>query len=232
MDYAGFLHRQIATIVRHYFNHSGNSAWIGGPASKWPTRGPGEPGARIDPLAGFGPTEAVVRCDADNCVELWCKPVDKTALRKAGKRDLTYSKAWAAFTSVYAKTTPSSTVNGVDLEIDHLYPETAGTRSGLTFVRLLPVDERPNVRVGSAIERLAAGPKPGTAGRPRHATAFTMANVSGFLRYFRREFSSSALARALVDHMLAQGYPMPSGALADVEADIIANQIDWYRGDL
>jgi hypothetical protein len=228
MDYASFLHQQIVTIVGQYFNNSGNSAWIGVPDLNWLTRD----GANMQTLPGFALNEAAVRRSKDGSVELWCKPVDKTALKKAGKRDDTYSRAWAEYTSMYAKTTPVSQLNGHDLQVDHLFPETAGARIGLTYVRLLPVDERPNRTVGSTIERAAAGPKPGTFERPRHATAFTMAKVSGFQPSLRRAFDSHAIAQALVEHLIALGYPVPAGALADVEIDVISQQIDWYRGDL
>jgi hypothetical protein len=209
MDYASFLHQQIVTIVGQYFNNSGNSAWIGVPDLNWLTRD----GANMQTLPGFALNEAAVRRSKDGSVELWCKPVDKTALKKAGKRDDTYSRAWAEYTSMYAKTTPVSQLNGHDLQVDHLFPETAGARIGLTYVRLLPVDERPNRTVGSTIERAAA-------------------KVSGFQPSLRRAFDSHAIAQALVEHLIALGYPVPAGALADVEIDVISQQIDWYRGDL
>jgi hypothetical protein len=224
MDYSSFLHHQIEAIVEQYFANS-NIAWIGVPDRGWLTRRQTMNGGHVVALPGFPPDDGLIWRDTKDRAELWVKPEEK-----ADEGTGLYARAWRAFVRLVAQTEPASTLAGRELAIDHLYPETAGARLGLSFVRVLAVDRRSNSLVGSTTERAAAGPKPGSL-RPRFATPFTLAKVSGFQTSLARRNNSASVARALLDHLAAQGYPIPKGALAELEIDLTASSLDWFRGD-
>ncbi len=225
MDYVSFLQHQVAAIVEQYFA-PGNLAWVGVPGREWLMMRQGLEGGQVVALSSFPPEEAVIWRDNKGRSELWSKPYDKTLDPNSA-----YDRAWAQFTRSIAQCEAVREVNGRPLQVDHLYPETAGTRSGLELVRLMPVDARPNRTVGSTVEKAAAGGKPGRFGRPRHATPFTLAKVSGFQLSFARRHNSTQVARALWDHMKACGYPVPTGGLADFEVELTADTLDWFRGE-
>jgi hypothetical protein len=225
MDYASFLKQQVSAIVEQYFAPY-NLAWIGVPGHDWLMRRQGMEGGQVVALASFPADEAVIWRDDKGRTELWSKPYEKTL-----DPNDAYARAWAAFTRSVARCEPEPHLNGRELQVDHLYPETAGTRSGLVLVRLMPVDARPNRTVGSTIEKAAAGPKPGSFGRPRHATPFTLAKVSGFQLSFAKRHNSTQVARALWDHIKACGYPVPTGGLAGFDVNLTAGTLDWFRGE-
>ena len=85
--------------------------------------------------------------------------------------------------------------------------------------------------MGSTTEKLAAGPKPGRAGRDRTATSFTLAKVSGFHGSFARRNAAGDVMRAFYAHLRAKGYPLPpeGTALAQLEAEIASSVLDWFR---
>jgi hypothetical protein len=224
MDYASFLHQQVAALVEQYFANT-NIAWIAVPDLEWLTRRQSMDGGQVTALPGFASDEGIIWRDAKGRVELWAR-----AEEKATEGTDLYNRAWREFVKLNARTQPMSDVNGRKLQVDHLYPETAAARLGLSHVRLLPFDARPNRTVGSTVEKAAAGPKPGTL-RPRFATPFTLAKASGFQQSFARRNNSADVARALWDYLKAQGYPVSSGALAALDMGLTASTLDWFRGD-
>jgi hypothetical protein len=225
MDYTAFLHRQTAAIVEQYMGNR-NVAWIGVPDTGWLTRRQTMDGGRVVALPGFPAIDALIWRDDKDRAELWVKPEEKAI----DGSDL-YERAWRQFTRLEGHVEPVSVVAGRMLAIDHLHPETAGKRLGLVLVRVMAVNLRSNSLVGSTTEKAAAGPKPGTL-RPRFADAFTLAKVSGFQMSFARRNDSASVARALWAHLRAQGYPVAEGAIGELDADLTASKLDWFRGDL
>jgi hypothetical protein len=224
MDYAAFLHLQAEALIRQFFADH-NVAWIGVPDLGWLTRRQTMDGGQVAALPGVVAQDAVIWRDAKGRAELWVKPEDK-----ADDGTGAYARAWRQFVQLVGHIAPAGEVGGRTLAVDHLYPETAGARLGLSRVRVMAVDRRANSLQGSTTERAAAGGKPGTL-RPRFATYFTLAKVSGFQGSFARRHGSGGVARGLLDYLRAQGYPVPAGALAPLESDLTASSLDWFRGD-
>ena len=223
MDYAAFLHAQAEAIVEQFFGPY-NIAWIAVPDLGWLARRQGMDGGHVTALPGFAAAEGVIWRDTQGRAELWVMPEEK-----ADEGTGTYARAWRGFVQTVAHTTAAAEVNGQKLAIDHLYPETAAARLGLALVRVMAVDRRANSLLGSTTERAAAGPKPGSL-RPRFATPFTLAKVSGFPGSFARRHDAGTVAQALLNHLRAQGYPVPAGALGALEADLTASTLEWFRG--
>jgi hypothetical protein len=226
MEYAAFLHDQAAALVAQYFDTRFNAAFIAIAAPESLSRRQMVDGGRIVTMPGYPASDALLWQDDKGRTELWVRTFDKTA----NPSDL-YEHAWRDYVRVFAKTEMRTELNGRPMVIDHLYPETAAFRSKLAFVRLLAIERRPNSLVGSAIEKLAAGPKPGKDGRDRTATSFTLAKVSGFQGSFARRNAARDVMRALYGHLRAKGYPVPAEgtALAALEADIASSVLEWFR---
>ena len=225
MDYAAFLHQQTAAIVEQYFANR-NVAWIGVPDTGWLTRRQTMDGGHVVALPGFPAIDAMIWRDDKDRAELWVRPEEKAV----DGSDL-YEHAWRQFVLLAANVEAVTMLAGRKLAIDHLYPETAGKRLGLALVRVMAVNLRSNSLVGSTTEKAAAGPKPGTL-RPRFADSFTLAKVSGFQMSFARRNDSASIARALWAHLRAQGYPVAEGAIGELDADLTASKLDWFRDDL
>ncbi len=227
MNYAEFLRQQVAALVEQFFGNY-NIAWIGVPDLGWLARRQSLDGGRVAALPGAASEDAVIWCDSKRRMELWVRPEEKSDDGTGA-----YSRAWRQFVELAGQTVPVAEVDGRKLAVDHLYPETAGTRLGLSHVRVVAVNRRSNSLVGSTTEKAAAGPKPGRL-RPRFATFFTLAKVSGFQGSFARRHDSTTVAQALIDHLRAQGYPVPAGnaALAGLEVSLTASSLDWFRDDL
>jgi len=223
MDYAAFLHAQAEALVEQFFAAE-NIAWIAVPDMGWLARRQGMDGGQVTALPGFPATEGVIWRDAKNRAELWVMPEEK-----ADEGTGLYARAWRVFVQTVAHTSPAAEVNGQKLAIDHLYPETAAARLGFALVRVMAVDRRANSLLGATTERAAAGPKPGSV-RPRFATTFTLAKVSGFAGSFARRHDAAAVAHGLLNHFRAQGYPVPVGALGALEANLTASSLEWFRG--
>jgi hypothetical protein len=224
MDYAAFLHLQAEAVIQQFFAEY-NIAWIGVPDLGWLTRRQTMHGGQVVALPGAAAPDAVIWRDANGRAELWVKPEEK-----ADEGTGAYARAWRQFVQVIGHTAPVSELAGRRLAIDHLYPETAAARLGLSHVRVMAVDRRANSLLGSTTERAAAGGKPGTL-RPRFATYFTLAKVSGYQGSLARRNASAGVALGLLDYLRAQGYPVPAGALAVTEAELTASSLDWFRGD-
>lgn len=226
MDYATFLHQQAAAIVGQFFGDY-NIAWIGVPERSWLTRRQTMDGGHVEALPGAAAEDAVIWRDTKNRAELWVKPEEK-----ADEGTGAYARAWRQFVQLIAATTPVSELAGRKLAVDHLYPETAGARLGLSHVRVMAVDRRANSLVGSTTETAAARDKSGRL-RPRFATYFTLAKVSGFQGSLARRNASGSVAQALFAHLRAQGYPVPANAspMASFEQELTASSLDWFRGD-
>jgi hypothetical protein len=222
MDYASFLHAQAAAIVDQFFNEA-NIAWIAVPDIQTLMRRQSfDAGGRVVALPGFGATDAVIWRDSKNRAELWVKSEDKAA----SGTDL-YARAWRQFVQTIAQTLSTPQLNGRPWQADHLYPETAAFRSDLNFVRVMAVDARSNVLLGSTTEKLAANTKSGTRGRPRSATYFTLAKVSGYQGSLARRNSSADVAKSLLAYLRAQNYPVPQDAL---ELTLTTANLSWFRG--
>src|ERR1700722_7283555 len=170
-------------------------------------------------------TAGLIWRDARGRAELWVRPEEK-----ANEGTGLYARAWRQFVQLEARLEPVAVPGGRKLAIDHLYPETAGARLGLSLVRVMAVDRRSNSLAGSTTERAAPGPKPGSL-RPRFATPFTLAKVSGFQVSLARRNASADVARALWEYLRAQGYPVPNGAIGALDAELTASILDWSRGD-
>jgi hypothetical protein len=228
MDYAGFLRQQEAAIVEQFFANY-NIAWIAVPDIDTLMQRQTFDGGMVAALPGFGPDEGVIWRDRRDRAELWVKSEDKAA----DGTDL-YARAWRQFVQVIAGTSPLPELAGRKLQADHLYPETAAFRADLNFVRVLAVDARSNVLLGSTTEKFAANSKPGTFGRPRSATYFTLAKVSGFQGSLAHRNASGSVAAALLAHLRARGYTVPSDATPDgsLEFELTTNTLNWFRGDV
>jgi hypothetical protein len=224
MDYAAFLHQQAAAVVEQFFGKY-NIAWIGVPDLGWLTRRQSMDGGKVVALPGASSDEAVIWRDNKDRAELWVKPEEKSV-----EGTSLYSRSWRQFTRLVAQTDPVAELNGRKLAVDHLYPETAGTRLGLSLVRVMAVDRRSNSLVGSTTEKAAAGGKSGSL-RPRFATPMTLAKVSGYQGSFAKRHDSATAARGLLDYLTSLGYPVPTGALGVLEAQLTASSLDWFRGD-
>jgi hypothetical protein len=224
MDYAAFLHLQAEALIQQFFAEY-NVAWIGIPDLGWLTRRQTLDGGTVVSLPGATAQEAVIWRDSKNRAELWVKPEEK-----ADDGIGAYARAWRQFVQLVGHTAPVGEVGHRKLAVDHLYPETAGARLGLSHVRVMAVDRRANSLLGSTTERAAAGGKPGTL-RPRFATYFTLAKVAGFQGSFARRHGSASVAQGLLDYLRAEGYPVPAGALASLESDLTAASLDWFRGE-
>ncbi len=223
MDYAGFLRQQAATLIEQFFADY-NRAWIAMPDHDWFLRRASLDGGRVGPLPGCTMAEAAVWRDAKGRAELWVRAEEKSA---AGTG--LYARAWRQFVLAEAGTGPTSSVDGMTLAVDHLYPETAAARLGMSHVRVMAVDRRANSALGATVEHAAATDKPGSF-RPRFATPFTLAKVSAFPGSFARQHSPDVAARALIAHMRSLGYPVPDGALGDLEVSLTASSLEWFRG--
>lgn len=224
MDYASFLRLQAETIVQQFFAHS-NAAWIGVPDLGWLTQRQGMHGGKIAALPGFATAEAVIWRDATDRPELWVKPEEK-----ADEGTGAYARAWRQFVQLTGHTAPLAELSGRKLAVDHLYPETAAARLGLSHVRVMAVDRRANSLLGSTTERAAAGPKTGSL-RPRFATYFTLAKVSGFQGSFARRHGAAGVAQALLAYLREQGYPVPADATRALDEKLTASSIAWFRGE-
>lgn len=227
MDYPNFLHAQAAAIVEQFFA-AYNIAWIAVPDTETLMRRQSfDHGGQVANLPGMDATEAVVWRDSKNRPELWVRTEDKAI----NGTDL-YARAWKAFVKQFAGVAPTPQAGGRALQADHLYPETAAIRADLNFVRVMAVDARSNVLLGSTTEKLAAGGKLGRAGRPRSATYFTLAKVSGFQESFGKSKSASDVTAALLNFLRAKGYPVPKNATPDasLEHDLTTSKLNWFRG--
>jgi len=220
MEYATFLHAQAAAIVDQFFADY-NIAWIAVPDIATLMRRQTFDGGRVVALPGFAAADAVIWRDSKDRAELWVKSEDKTA----GGTDL-YARAWRQFVQLIAQTQAAATLNGRALQADHLYPETAAYRSDLTYVRVMAVDARSNVLLGSTTEKFAANAKPGTPGRPRSATYFTLAKVSGYQGSLALRNSADDVARSILAHLRAKNYPVPKDAL---EQSLTSGKLSWFR---
>jgi hypothetical protein len=232
MSFAQFLHTQHAALIAQYFAQyfaPVNVAYIALPTLQSFQQFPGQNGGGLDYSLGFPPQDAVIWRDSQNRPELWVRPEEKASSSATGF----YAKAWQQFVSIAGKTTYTPTLNGTPLAIDHLFPETAAARLGLGYVRVTAVNRRSNSLVGSTTETAAARGKTGTR-RPRTATAQTIAKISGYQGSFASANNAAAVAHSLFAYLQAQGYPVPTGnqALVDLEQDLIASKLDWFRGDL
>jgi hypothetical protein len=154
MDYATFLDQQAAAIVEPFFAHY-NMAWIGVPDLGWLTRRQTMDGGHVVALPGAAAEDAVIWRGTKDRMELWVKPEEKSVEGTA-----LYARCWHQFVQFSAQMVPVAELNGRKLAIDHLYPETAGSRLGLSHVRVMAVDHRSNSLLGSTTERAAARGQP------------------------------------------------------------------------
>lgn len=222
MDFSTFLRGQVATLVEQFFARDINAV-IAVPDLPTLMQRQTLDGGRVVALPGFAAADAAIWRDSKDRVELWVRTEDKAA---AGT-DL-YVRAWRQFVQFVAQTQALAQLNGRALQTDHLYPETAAYRSGLSYVRVMAVDARSNVLLGSTVEKFAANAKPGTFGRRRYATYFTLAKAAGFQGSLARCNSGDDVARAIHAFLRAQNYPVPNDPL---EQTLTARKLLWYRGD-
>ena len=163
-------------------------------------------GGQIASLPGVAREDAFVWSRGEGDHELWVKSEQK-GTPGAGK----YGTYWNTFCKDFFGV--EWNISGKRVNIDHLFPETAGTLQGLAYIRLLPVSAEPN-RAQSALEKqMVAREKeinqasPGTPRKPvRHATPETLAKVTGFEEWIilpenRDDFTDIGLITRLVDHV-------------------------------
>lgn len=231
MDYPTFLRRQWQALLDEWLGldprSSINTAFIALPDLSWlgrlaDPRLPGG-GGGWSPLPGISPAEALLRRDHAGRPQLWVRPEEKAD--GSGR----YAAYWDRFVRHLGAGTPSSTVEGRDLAVDHLFPETAAARRGFALVRAMPVDRRSNSLVGSSIERVEAGR--GGVLRPRTASSVTLAKVTGFQGSFARRHDEKGIARDLLAHIKGCGLLVPAGVLLpdEEEAALSAWLIGSYR---
>lgn len=219
-----FVRRQAEALVAQFFA-PGNTAWIAVPDMGWLARRQTLDGGRTEALPGAEASEALVWRDEADQAELWVAPEVKTT---AGTGR--YARHFKGFVSRFSQGSTQLDMDG--LAVDHLYPETAAARLGFSHVRVMAVDRRSNSLLGSTVEAAAARTKTGAV-RPRFATYFTLAKVSGFQGSLAKREASGKVGRALIAHLRASGFAVPADAMVDptLEAELTASSLDWYRGD-
>lgn len=232
MDYATFLRSQWQALLDEWLGLADpssriNTAYIALSDLSWldrlaDPRWPGG-GGSWSPLPDAPPNEALIRRDRAGRPQLWVRPEEKTG--GSGR----YAAHWDRFVRLLGMPSPPSGLGGRDLAVDHLFPETAAARRGWALVRVMPVDRRSNSLVGSTIERVEA--RRGGHDRPRTASSFTMAKVTGFQGSFARRHDAGGVAAALLAHIRGCGLAVPAGTMLpeDAEAEIMAGAIGAYR---
>lgn len=184
--------RQHRALIRQYLEPSGSTAWIAVPNADWfewrakTLDRRGDNLKRLETLAGVPSTQALVYFDRAGDPELWVRPEIKGT---AGSGH--YLTDWNKFARNYCQVDYAKADTSV-LNVDHLYPETAAYRQGLKYVRVMPVDEGANKRVGrtqeklmaqaaqEAVERQQTDPAIVPRMRPHSATPVTLAKASAF----------------------------------------------------
>lgn len=183
--------RQVAALVAQ-FVASDASAWIGAKGRENIERGlniyflrsPKPAGQSwIEPAPGVaaGRGFVLVRPGSPNDPELWLDP--------------TLGNYRALFKQ-FAKAQLGAAEVAADLQIDHVFPKTAGSLNGLGFVRMLAIPAASNMSAGRTVERhmaLLARDVPGRKGL-RHATYVSIGKAVGFAGWQQLPDSEDAAA--------------------------------------
>jgi hypothetical protein len=203
------LQRQVAVLLAQFMRGTGE-AWIGiagierlGIGQRFPPTM--RLGGRLEPIAGVPPSRGFVWVQGTE-PELWLDP------------DVDHRALYARFAEERLGVTnlPSSTV----LNIDHVFPRTAGAKDGLSHVRMLAVPSASNQAAGRTVEKRMsqrAGVAPSRK-QVRHATWVSIGKAVGFTGWEHLPDSTDPAANdaqvnALFDHLAAQGILPPAGAL-------------------
>jgi hypothetical protein len=165
---------QRRALAAQWGDQHGNIAYIGVASPEYlATRGHLF-GGRTELLQGIPQDRALVYIDDEGRPELWVKPV-----LKGGPGSSNYDTDWNNFAKRYYDFDFNNASTG-EYNVDHLYPETAGMRIGLSHERVMPVDRSANQEVGRTIEALMAKRLPQKDKLIHKATFVTFAKVSGF----------------------------------------------------
>ncbi len=125
-------------------------------------------------------------------------------------------------------------LDGAGVQIDHLFPRTAGALDGLAYVRMLAIPPAANMAAGRTVERAMAArarAAPGTK-RVRHATYVSIGKATGFAGWQSMPDSANSAANraavaALFSHLRAFG--VPAGVLTSLDAGLTAHTLTRLR---
>lgn len=125
-------------------------------------------------------------------------------------------------------------LSGAGVQIDHLFPRTAGALDGLAYVRMLAVPPAANMAAGRTVERAMAGRARAVPGekRVRHATYVSIGKATGFAGWQAMPDGTSAAANrpavaALFAHLRAFG--VPASVLTALDAGLTAHTLTRLR---
>lgn len=220
MNYSAFVRLQQDQLIRSFLDDPAN-CFIGIPGlDAFQKRHFGAGSWR--PLGAVSPSIAVIYNGPSATNELWLKPYDK-----AQTADGSYRKLWATYVETMQVDGISDQVDGRTQNVDHLLPETFAARQGYALVRVVAVDTRSNLTVGSTIEKsMANRTNPGCSFL---ADWFTIAKAS----CFRGSFSAKTTARDVMSdlrrHLATRGFPLPAH-LQDIDSQSMEAILEWSRG--
>jgi len=200
-----WVQRGIADLIRQ-FCAPPNAAWIGAASRDGLGGTPGgglwRRGGRWQPFPGLALADGFVwQPDAGpGLPELWLSPT------RSGYRDI--------YENFARRHLGAPGLAGADVQIDHVFPKTAGALGGLAYVRMLAIPPDSNMAAGRTMERAMAernrrhGPR---AKRTRLATYVSIGKASGFTGYAALPEDglggNAALAGALFAHLRRFGLP-------------------------
>ncbi len=174
MEYEKFLRQQWQSLYDEWINNSGhrNIAFhTDEQREKSTQRGhPGDGGRWVN-LGRCDPRKARVYEGPSGDRQLWVRPADKTR-----KPSAAYRRYWRRFVRSQGVREPY-TYFGKIFPVDHLFPETAAARTGLEWIRVVPVKARSNALVSFLEKKRAAKTE---NPRPHTADYITMVKVTGF----------------------------------------------------
>lgn len=160
-------------------------------------------GGKMAGLPAVPQDEAFVWSRGDDDHELWVR-----AAEKGTPGACRYRSHWSSFCKEYYGV--DWNISGRKVNIDHLFPETAGTLQNLSYIRLLPVSAKAN-RAQSALEKQMAAREREIGEVPdrkivRHATPETLAKVTDFREWIvlpddRAGFTDFGRITRLIDHV-------------------------------
>lgn len=143
-----WVNRGINQLVRQFCSQRGNEAWIGstqiGPFTGQVTNGLLRVGGHMRVASEINVSDGFIWLpdNGPDEPELWLSP------SKTGYRD--------AFERFARRYLGASGLDGANVQIDHVFPKTAGGLSGLAYVRMLAIPPESNMAAGRTLERRMA----------------------------------------------------------------------------
>jgi hypothetical protein len=218
--------RGIAQLIRQFCSSTGNAAWIG-ISSLEPFSGgmtiPLRLGGRYEIMPSLAASEGIVwQPDRPpDEPELWLAPT------KTGYRD--------AFERFAVRYLAAAGLNGADVQIDHVFPKSAGVLGGLSHVRMLAIPPMSNMAAGRTVERamVARNEELGPRGKStRLATYYSIGKATGFAAYDRMPDDATsvlnqALAQSLLMHL--RSYGLPDDVLTALDQRLTASRLGTLR---